>query len=171
MTLAIPLLWLEFLHDAATRLDDARALHPAFVLLMLLNLPVGVPVKLVLWGRLPILWFDALFVLAIGIFWYGVASWIQVQKVHKTFLPFKRKWMRVTVDLLLTSPGVFLAWTLVDAIRNDAQLSPSHFGGWLCFGPICAAWLLWVLGTLVIFGYDLVQCGRRNPTPQHLTLR
>jgi hypothetical protein len=83
MALAVVCLRLEFLSDVAQQGMDSRSFSPAFILLLYLNLPISVPPKFFVWGHLPTFWFDAIFVAAVGAFWYWVVRHIQ----PKTFLP------------------------------------------------------------------------------------
>ena len=149
----------SFLYGVATRMDDSPGVHPGFVLLLVLNLPVSVPVKLLFYGRVPTLWFDALLVVTIGLFWYWVALRMLLYGERKTLLTFNSTWMRISTDLLLISVSVFLGWSIVEEIRDyPFMLSPSRFGGWLWFFPICVSFLFWSLGSMLVFSYDLANC-------------
>lgn len=163
MMLAALLLRLSFLHDAATQYDDSRGLHPAFILLLCLNFPVSVPLKLLLYGRLSTLWFDAVFVLIVGALWYGIAICISIYRKRGIVFPPEPRWLRVPADLLVLAMGVFLVWAVGAEIRDyPFMLSPSHLGGWFWFAPICVSVLLWSVGSLLVFGYDLAKCVRRR---------
>jgi hypothetical protein len=162
MGLAALLLRLSFLYEVAARMQDSRDMHPGFVLLLLLNLPVSVPVKMFLYGLLPTLWFDALMVVTIGVFWYWAALRMLMYRERGTLLPFNGAWMRISIDLLLVSVGVFLLWSLVEEVRDyPFMFSPSRFG-WPWFVPICASSLVWSLGSILVFGYDLANCVRHR---------
>jgi hypothetical protein len=96
--LAALLLRLSFLYEVATQNLDCPGVYPGFVLVLVLNLPVSLPAKLLLYGRLPTFWFDALFLVATGLFWYGVASWILSCRERKVLFPFETAWMRMSAD-------------------------------------------------------------------------
>ena len=162
MGLATLLLRMSFLYDVATRMHDSPGVHPGFILLLVLNLPVTVPVKMLLYGRLPTLWFDALMVVAIGVFWYWAALRIKIYRERGKLLLFNGTWMRISIDLLFASVGVFLAWSLVNSVRDyPFMFSPSRFG-WPWFVPICASSLFWSFGSIFVFGDDLVNCVRHR---------
>jgi hypothetical protein len=163
MMLAALLLRLSFLHDAATQYDDSRALHPAFILLLCLNFPVSIPLKLLLYGRLSALWFDVIFVSIVGALWYGIATCISIYRKRGAVFPPDRLWLRVPADLLLLAMGVFLVWAVAAELRDyPFMLSPSHLGGWFWFAPICVSSLLWSVGSVLVFGYDFANCVRRR---------
>lgn len=156
------LLLLVFLYDVAARHHDSPGLYPGFILLLSINLPVSVPLKLLLYGRLPPLWFSTVFVAMVGVLWYGVASCILVYLQRQGVFPPDRAWLRVFADVLLVAMGVFLLWAIAEElIHYPFMLSPSHLGGWLWFTPICMSVLLWSVGSVLVFGYDLRNCVRQ----------
>jgi hypothetical protein len=117
MGLAVVFLRLEFVNELAWRLADSRGFHPAFILLLCLNLPVTVPLKLTLYGYLPTLWFDAILVAAIGAFWYWVALWMHSYHERRTLLPFSLP-LQITADLLLIATGACLGWLLLGRLET-----------------------------------------------------
>jgi hypothetical protein len=59
-------------------------------------------------------------------------------------------------DLLLIAMGIFPVWVVADELRDyPFMLSPSHLAGWLWFAPVCISVLLWAVGSVLVFGYDL----------------
>jgi len=163
MVLVVLLLRLSFLYDVATRYDDSPGVHPAFILLLLVNFPVSVPLKLLLYGRLPPLWFDTVFVVMVGVLWSGVASCVLVYRKRQAVFPPDRAWLRVSADLLLITMGIFLVWVVAEELRDyPFMLSPSHLGGWLWFASVCISALLWSVGSVLVFGYDLGNCVRHR---------
>ena len=164
MGLAVVFLRLEFLHAVAQRQADSPGVHPAFILLLLLDLPVTAPLKLAVYGLLPTLWFDALLVFAIGVFWYWFALGLHSYHERKILLPFRWAPARIIGDVLLVAAGVFVACLLLGEVRDfPNSLSPSALG-WPWAIPIWASSLLWSLGPVFVFGQDLIQRAR-GPLP------
>ncbi len=161
MVLAALLLRLSFLRDFATRYHDSPGVHPGFILLLYLNLPISIPLKLLLYGRLPTLWFDTAFVAMVGMLWYGVASCIAMYRERRTVVPTDRAWLRASVDLLWIAMGVFIAWMLVEELSSFRMtVFPAQLGGWFWSAAVCGSLLFWSAGSIVIFGYDLGNCVR-----------
>ena len=156
MGLAAVLMRLSFLYDVATRSHDMPGVHPGFFLLLLVNFPAG-PLLQVLRPRAePSLWLGILSVLIIGVLWYGIGSWILAYRERRILFPPGRTSLRVSADLLLIAMGVLLGWAIVAEFRDyPFMISPSHFGGWFWFAPICIFALFWSVGPILVFGYDL----------------
>ncbi len=157
MALAALLLRLSFLYDVAHQYDDSPGLHSGFILLLFVNFPVSVPLKFLLFRRLPPLGFDTIFVAAVGALWYGIASWMLIYRKRRAIFPPHRAWLRVSADLLLVAMGIFIAWAaVVVVVEEPHMLSPSHLGGWLWFAPVCVSLLFWSAGSILVFGYDFL---------------
>jgi len=169
MALAALLLRLSFLYDVATRHHDMPGVHPGFVLLQLINLPVSLPLKLLRPRQEPPLWLGVLSVLIIGLLWYGIASWTLVYRERRTLFPSDRSdraWVRVSTDLLLIAMGATFGWAVLTEFRDyPFMISPSHFGGWFWFAPVCIFAIFWIVGSILVFGYDLTDFVR------HVTAR
>ncbi len=108
MAVAALLLRLSFLYDVATRHHDMPGVHPGFVLLQLINLPVSLPLNLLRPRQEAQPWLSVLSVLVIGLLWYGIASWTLVYRERRTPFPSDRPWIRVSTDLLLIAMGATL---------------------------------------------------------------
>lgn len=163
MILAAVCLRLEFLNDVAQRGADSRALSPAFLLLECLDFPISLPLKLTLYGYLSALWFGVFFVVAIGVFWYWVALWIDRHNNRRPLFPFVSAPLRVVADVVLITIGGCLGWFLITAARDYPHNGPLSLDvlGWRWFIPTNASLLFWTLGPILIFGKDLIQCLRR----------
>src|SRR5579871_2485902 len=155
MALAALLLRLWFLGDLAQRFLDSRGLPPAAVLLLCLDFPIGVPLKLELWGYLPQLSFDALFVAATGALWYCVALGVHSYRQGRS-LTFEWKPLRVMADLLLVGMGACLGWLLLD---SDSVLSRNYLG-WRYFLAAWTSLIWWSLGSILFSCLDLTRCIR-----------
>ena len=132
------LLRLSFLYDVATRNHNMPGRHPGFFLLLLVNFPVSLPLQLLRPHSEPSVWFGIVSVLIIGLFWYGIALWILAYRERHALFKPDRTWLRVSADLLLMAMGIFLVWVVVGEFRDyPFMISPSHFGGWFWFAPIC----------------------------------
>jgi hypothetical protein len=166
MALGAIFLRLSFVYEVAQRMADSRGVPPAFVLLLCLNLPVSIPLKLTVWGYLPTLWFDALFVSVIGVFWYWVALGIHRYNERKSVFLFARVALRITTDLGVIAMGAFLGWSLVEDAGEQhsiiSRLSPSALGWWWSI-PTYGSLRIWSLGPILLFGTDLIQCIRHGP--------
>lgn len=161
MALADVLLRVSSSWNLATRTAGMRGMHPGFLLLLSINLPVALPFKSVYGDALP-LWAEVVLIAAIGMFWYWIASRINSWQQRGTPPLFAWAPLRVTVDVLLIAAGFYLAWGIAEyVISIPAEiLSPSYLGPY--FVPVWASLLTWSVGLALVFGYDLVQCVRGN---------
>ena len=153
----------SFLWDIAARGNDAPGKHPAFKLLICINLPVSVVLKPILVLPGPTLWDSVMFVTAIGMFWYWIALRIQRYKERRTLFLFAWLPLRITTDMFLIALGASLAWLLIVEARDyphNSPISPNILGWW--FVPTFTSLLLWALGPIFIFGSDLIWCLRRE---------
>lgn len=159
MALAGTLLRVNSSWNAATRMDDMPGMHPGFLLLLSINLPVALPFKSIYGTALP-LWAQLVLIAEIGIFWYWIASRINSWRQRGAPLFFAYVPLRLTVDVLLIACGSYLAWGIAEyAISIPAViLSPTHLGPY--FFPVWAALLTWSIGLALACCYDLVQCIR-----------
>lgn len=154
MALAVALLhWSDVWLRAAMRVADSPGVPPALTALRCINAPVVLVRGL--WNplvRYP--WDDAIFVATIGIFWYWVALNIQSWRQRGTVLLFGWVPLRITTDLVLIGLGVFVCF-----VFGTASYLPLE-GLWAWFLRISV--LAWSLGSVFLFGRDLIQCLRPN---------
>jgi hypothetical protein len=149
MALAVVFLRLTILWIMATRGDDAPGQHPAFHLLLYLNLPIMPILKRLLFGSLLDL---ALLVAAIGVFWYCIALLIHRYKERGTVFPTGWVALRMAADVVLIAMPTCLGPLFVLEFIENAKDYPaintfpwSDEVWWWCV-PTYGALLMWILG-------------------------
>ncbi len=167
MALAVVFLRLIFLWDVAASMAhaDMPGKHPAFWLLLCLHLPIMLILKPLLFGSLPD---AALFVAAIGVFWYCIALLIQRYNERRTVFP--RAWiaLRIAADgVLIAMPtclGLLLVLEFIENARDHRGINTFPWSDevWRWCVPTYGSLLMWILGPIFIFGSDLVRCLRRG---------
>ena len=157
--------WSYLWQKAAMRIMDLPGPAPAFTLLMSMNAPVFITRSL--WGRyLPDLgWENSALIAAIGVFWFWVALNVQSWRARGTVVLFSWAPLRMAADLLLIAMGAYLGWFCIGPVIGFPATAFSQLA-WPWLIPTWAFLLFWSLGSVSIFGRDLLHCVLRKGRKQ-----
>jgi hypothetical protein len=153
MALAVALFrWSDISLRAELRVADMPGPAPAFQMLTAINAPVCV--ARALWLRyLPGYWDYVILLLAIGLFWYGIALNIRSWREQRTLVVFKWSPLRIAVDLLLIAIGGLLASYFAHYITYEFEIVRRAW-----FFPVLMLYALWSVALISFPGRDLFQC-------------
>jgi hypothetical protein len=137
------------------RTMDMPGPAPAFTLLLSINAPVTLVRILYRPLFLPDPWDDIILIVAIGLFWYYVALNINSWRERRTLLLFAWAPLRIATDLIMIALGACLGLFCILA-ANTSPYTPFSALAWPWFIPTWASLLLWSLGSVLVFGRDLI---------------
>jgi hypothetical protein len=154
--------WAHVWDAAAQRLNDAPGPSPAFQLLIAINAPLGLPRAL--WSRYLLGYWeyfdDAVFILAVGLFWFWIALSVHSLREQGTIVTFAWSPLRVIFDLLLFADGGFLAFFFADSILHKFAIFKQ-----LWFLSTLVLFALWSLVLILFSARDLIDCAFQSGRP------
>jgi len=156
---------------------DAPGPSPVFSVLISLNAPLAVPRSIweeLLYRSSSVIFAyylsNALFIAAIGLFWYFVARNLDALRERRAILMFTWPPVRFAVDAVLVVLSLIPGLLGASAMRDAVRYWPSNMHAQGCYGPlwfhqtaslaIACLLLGWCFLVTFFYGRDFILCAR-----------